>query len=131
MRRGGAPPWASHLRSVAGDLVTGGVMGGGCARTATTPGRSDISAVIAMRRGCRSPTRDEQIAEPGTISCKCLQDKIMPSRHQPIQFSGDVAALAHTLAMPVGEIIAALDALIQAAHLEQIGGNTWLLRPAR
>jgi hypothetical protein len=55
----------------------------------------------------------------------------MPGRHPPIQFSGDIAALAHTLRMPVDEIIAALDELIRAGHLERLGGTTWLLRPAR
>lgn len=55
----------------------------------------------------------------------------MPSRHQPIQFSGDIAALAHTLRMPVGEIIAALDALIQAGHLRKISGTKYWLRPVR
>jgi hypothetical protein len=55
----------------------------------------------------------------------------MPSRHQPIQFSGDVRALAATLRMPIDDVIAALDELIARGHLEQIGGTTWLLQPAR
>jgi hypothetical protein len=58
---------------------------------------------------------------------------IMPdrSRHQPIQFSGDVKALAHTLSMPVDQIIDALDALIRAGNLERVAGHTWLLKPTR
>jgi hypothetical protein len=53
------------------------------------------------------------------------------NKHPPIQFSGDIAALAHTLAMPIDDVIASLDALIQAGHLERLGGTTWLLRPVR
>jgi len=36
----------------------------------------------------------------------------MPGRHPPIQFSGDIAALAHTLRMPVDEIIAVADTVL-------------------
>jgi hypothetical protein len=51
------------------------------------------------------------------------------SRHQPIQFSGDVRALATELRMPVGEVEASIDALIRAGHLRKISGTTYWLRP--
>ena len=54
----------------------------------------------------------------------------MSRRHQPIEFSGNIAQLAVTLRLPVDEVIA-LDALIARGHLERIGGTTWLLRPVR
>jgi hypothetical protein len=48
---------------------------------------------------------------------------------QPNQFQSEVAALAHTLSMPVGAVIASLDALIKRGHLQRITGNTNRLRP--
>jgi hypothetical protein len=53
----------------------------------------------------------------------------MTNRHQPIEFSGDIAALATTLRLPVDEVIEALDELIERGHLERINGRTWLLKP--
>jgi hypothetical protein len=37
---------------------------------------------------------------------------MMTSRHKPIEFSGTVEALAHTLSMPIDEVNAAIGTLI-------------------
>jgi DNA-binding IclR family transcriptional regulator len=52
-----------------------------------------------------------------------------PSR--PIEFSGDLAALAHTLGLPTSEIRAAIAGLIERGYLERVTGSTWRLKPAR
>jgi hypothetical protein len=53
------------------------------------------------------------------------------TKSKPIQFSGDIAALAVTLRMPVADITGAIDELIESGHLEPIGGGAWRLKPAR
>jgi hypothetical protein len=58
-----------------------------------------------------------------------MQTQSKPS--PPIEFSGDIPALAHTLGMSVDEITASLDALIARGHLQRIAGSTWLLKPVR
>jgi hypothetical protein len=53
------------------------------------------------------------------------------SKHRPIEFSGTIQELAHTLGMRADEIIASITGLIRAGHLERVSGATWVLRPAR
>jgi hypothetical protein len=53
------------------------------------------------------------------------------SRHKPIEFSGTVQELAHTLGMAVEDITASIAGLIRAGHLERVTGGTWRLKPAR
>ena len=55
------------------------------------------------------------------------------SKHRPIEFSGTVAELAHTLAMPVAEITAAIGELIAYGHLQRISNGIYRLvvKPTR
>ena len=53
------------------------------------------------------------------------------SKHRPIEFSGDIAALAVTLAMPLADVTDAIMGLIRAGHLERVSGATWRLKPVR
>jgi hypothetical protein len=53
------------------------------------------------------------------------------TKSKPIEFSGSVHDLAHTIGVPVDEVRASLGDLIRAGHLVPISGKTWLLRPAR
>jgi hypothetical protein len=57
----------------------------------------------------------------------------MMSTSKPIEFSGTIAALAHTLGMPTSEIAAAIDDLIERGHLAPIGNGTFRFfpKPAR
>jgi hypothetical protein len=73
------------------------------------------------------------LRNPAPIFCSNINGRGQSKmrRHQPIEFSGDIAQLAVTLRIPVDQIIDALDALIRAGHLERLDGNTWLLKPAR
>jgi DNA-binding IclR family transcriptional regulator len=50
-----------------------------------------------------------------------------PSR--AIEFSGDIAALAVTLGLPVSEIRASIAGLIARGYLSPIGGGAWRLYP--
>jgi hypothetical protein len=54
-----------------------------------------------------------------------------PQKSRPIEFSGDIAALAITLGLPVSEIKAAITALIDRGHLQHVSGATWRLKPTR
>jgi hypothetical protein len=54
---------------------------------------------------------------------------MMTNRHKPIEFSGDLAALAHTLAMPIDEITAAIGDLIAYGHLQRISNGVYRLVP--
>jgi hypothetical protein len=56
---------------------------------------------------------------------------MMTSKHPPIEFSGTVQELAHTLGMAVEDITDAIMGLIRAGHLERVSGGTWRLKPAR
>jgi hypothetical protein len=51
------------------------------------------------------------------------------SRHKPIEFSGDIAALATTLGLPVSELREAIGSLIERGYLAPIGGGAWRLYP--
>jgi predicted transcriptional regulator of viral defense system len=55
------------------------------------------------------------------------------SRHRPIEFSGSVAELAHTLGMAVEDITASIGALIERGHLQQISNGVYrmVLKPVR
>jgi hypothetical protein len=53
------------------------------------------------------------------------------SRHRPIEFSGSIPELAHTLGLAVEDITTAIGALIERGHLERVSGGTWRLKPAR
>jgi DNA-binding IclR family transcriptional regulator len=53
------------------------------------------------------------------------------SKHRPIEFSGDLAALAVTLAMPLADVTDAIVSLIERGHLERVTGSTWRLKPTR
>ena len=55
------------------------------------------------------------------------------NRHRPIEFSGSVPELAHTLAMPLAEVVASITGLIERGYLAPIGGGAWRLfpKPAR
>jgi predicted transcriptional regulator of viral defense system len=55
------------------------------------------------------------------------------SKHRPIEFSGDIAALAFTLGLPASELRAAIGALIERGHLQQISNGTYrmVLKPTR
>jgi hypothetical protein len=55
------------------------------------------------------------------------------TRHKPIEFSGSVAELAHTLAMPIADITAAIGDLIAYGHLQRISDGVYRLvvKPAR
>jgi hypothetical protein len=52
-----------------------------------------------------------------------------PSR--AIEFSGDLAELAHTLGLRLDEVAGSIAGLIERGHLQRISGSTWRLRPAR
>jgi predicted transcriptional regulator of viral defense system len=58
---------------------------------------------------------------------------MMTNRHKPIEFSGTVAELAHTLAMPLDEITAAIGDLIAYGHLQRISNGVYRLvvKPTR
>jgi hypothetical protein len=51
------------------------------------------------------------------------------SRHPPIEFSGTVQELAHTLSMPLAEVVASIAGLIDRGYLAPIGGGAWRLYP--
>ena len=55
------------------------------------------------------------------------------SRHKPIEFSGSVEALAHTLGMAVEDITASIGALIERGHLQQISNGVYrmVVKPVR
>jgi hypothetical protein len=58
---------------------------------------------------------------------------MMTNRHKSIEFSGSVAELAHTLAMPIDEITAAIGDLIAYGHLQRIGNGVYrlMVKPTR
>jgi hypothetical protein len=52
-----------------------------------------------------------------------------PQKSRPIELSGNIAALATTLGLPVSELRAAIGALIERGYLAPVGGGAWRLFP--
>jgi hypothetical protein len=55
------------------------------------------------------------------------------SRHKPIEFSGSVAELAHTLGMRLDEVAGSIAGLIERGHLQPIGNGVYrmVVKPTR
>ena len=55
------------------------------------------------------------------------------SRHRPIEFSGSIPELAHTLGLAVEDITTAIGALIERGHLQQISNGVYrmVVKPVR
>jgi hypothetical protein len=51
------------------------------------------------------------------------------SKHRPIEFSGDIAALAVTLGLRLDEVAGSIAGLIERGYLAPIGGGAWRLFP--